>query len=208
MATYGKKKYGCLKYILFAVAIVFAMAYTFIKLAPKTSQKAKEEVIEDIFGVSTTHNDNDTLKTVIINKIDSIKIEKRDTSVIVIPVELTMHSAFIMTKVNGVDMRFMIDTGCSDMQITSAEFFYMKHLGLVDEKDIIDKQTFEYADGNKGECHVLNIKSVVIGGIEVKNVNASIQENSDAALLLGQSVLEKLGEVSIDYSNKQLKVKR
>lgn len=51
MSTYGKKKYGCLKYILFAVAIIFAMAYTFTKLAPKASQMAKEEVTERLFGV-------------------------------------------------------------------------------------------------------------------------------------------------------------
>ena len=172
---------------------------------------AKEEAIERVFGVSVSHSeekrDNDTLKTIIIQK-EEIKVEKIDTSIIAIPIEVTMHSAFVTAKVNGVDMKFMVDTGCSDMQITSAEFFYMKHLGITDENDIVNTQVFEYADGSKSECPVLNIKTIVIGGIEVKNINASIQQNSNASLLLGQSVLKKLGEVSIDFQNKQLKIKR
>ena len=67
---YGKKKLGCLKYIIFAVAIIFAMAYMFTKIAPKSSQMAKEEAIERLFGSdkkdSATVDNSDTIPS---NKI-------------------------------------------------------------------------------------------------------------------------------------------
>jgi len=69
MSTYGKKKFGCLKYIIFTVAIVFAMAYMFAIAAPKSSQMAKEEVIERLFG-------SDKKDTVKINNSDTIPNNK------------------------------------------------------------------------------------------------------------------------------------
>jgi hypothetical protein len=69
MSTYGKKKFGCLKYTIFAVAIVFIMAYMFTIAAPKSSQMAKEEVIERLFG-------SDKKDTVFINNQDTIPSNK------------------------------------------------------------------------------------------------------------------------------------
>ena len=70
MSKYGKKKYGCLGYIIFAVVIVFATLYTLTKVAPKASHVAKEEVTERLFGSKeaalTTVTDS-------VVKIDSIK---------------------------------------------------------------------------------------------------------------------------------------
>jgi predicted aspartyl protease len=52
----------------------------------------------------------------------------------------------------------------------------------------------------------MKLKSISIGGIELKDIDCTIQENGDASLLLGQDVLKKLGEVSIDYKNNKLKI--
>ena len=214
MSKYGKKNYGCLKYFLFAVAIIGFMTYIFIGIAPKTFQKAKEEAIQSIFGVTL----EDTLKADTVKPKDSVIVspipqkeivkEKADSSVITVPVQITDHSVHVMAKVNGVDMKFLIDTGCSDMQITSAEFFYMKHLDLISDSEIIDRVTCVYADNRSGECPVIKIKTINIGGIEVKDIKCTVQENGESSLLLGQSVLKQLGEISIDYNNNQLKIRR
>lgn len=198
-------KTGCLKYFLFAGAIIFVVAYMFTIAAPKSSQMAKEELIKTIFGVSVNKADTvSTLKQV----NDTIVEEKSDTTVIVIPINITNKSSYITAKLNGVDMSFMIDTGCSDIQITSAEFYHMKHLGLITEKDIVDEVVCTYADNSKNTCPVIKIKSLEIGGIELKDISCIVQENADSSLLLGQNILKKLGEISIDYNSKQLKIKR
>jgi len=68
MSTYRKKKFRYLKWIIFAGAIIFAMAYMFTIVAPKSSQMAKKEVLERLFG----HNKKNTL----VNYSDSIPRNK------------------------------------------------------------------------------------------------------------------------------------
>lgn len=45
-----------------------------------------------------------------------------------------------------------------------------------------------------------------IGGLELKNVRASVVKNQRAPLLLGQSVLSRLGKIEIDNDKKIIKV--
>jgi predicted aspartyl protease len=84
----------------------------------------------------------------------------------------------------------------------------MKHLDLISDNEIIDRVTCVYADNRSGECPVIKIKTINIGGIEVKDIKCTVQENGESSLLLGQSVLKQLGEISIDYNNNQLKIRR
>ena len=42
------------------------------------------------------------------------------------------------------------------------------------------------------------------GGLELDNVRASVVRNQKAPLLLGQSVLGRLGKIEIDNHNKKL----
>ena len=210
MSSYSKKKFGCLGYIIFAIAIIFIIAYTFTKTMPKASQTAKEEVLERIFGVSSAQHDTASIKadsvTIEIKTTEQKIEEPIDTSLAIVPIKVTDNSVHLIAKVNGVDMNFMIDTGCSGVQITSAEYYYMKHLDIVSDDDISGKTTCVYADNSKGDCPTMKLKSISIGCIELKDIDCTIQENSDAPLLLGQDVLKKLGEVSIDYKNCKLKI--
>lgn len=84
MSKYGKKKFGCLKYIIFAMAIIFTMAYTFTKVTPKASQMAKEEVTERLFGAKETAL---TTVTDSVIKIDSIKVSSNVSIDIVTPLK-------------------------------------------------------------------------------------------------------------------------
>ena len=210
MSSYGKKKFGCFGYIMFAVAIIFIIAYTFTKTMPKASQTAKEEVLEMVFGASSAQHDTASAKTDSVTieiKTPGQKIEEPiDTSLAIVPIKVTDNSVYLIAKVNGVDMNFMLDTGCSGVQITSAEYYYMKHLDIVSDDDISGRVTCIYADNSKNDCPTMKLKSINIGGIELKDIDCTIQENGDASLLLGQDVLKKLGEVSIDYKNNKLKI--
>ena len=210
MSSYGKKKFGCFGYIMFAVVIIFIIAYAFTKTMPKASQTAKEEVLEMVFRAGSTPRDTASIKTDSVTieiKTPEQKIEEPiDTSLAIVPIKVTDNSVYLIAKVNGVDMNFMLDTGCSGVQITSAEYYYMKHLNIISDDDISGRVTCIYADNSKNDCPTMKLKSINIGGIELKDIDCTIQENGDASLLLGQDVLKKLGEVSIDYKNNKLKI--
>ncbi len=62
------------------------------------------------------------------------------------------------------------------------------------------------ADGNISEGTVINLRDVKLGTLHLKDIKASVVCNQSAPLLLGQSVLSKLGKIEIDNSNKVLRV--
>ena len=59
---------------------------------------------------------------------------------------------------------------------------------------------------NKGEIMDPYNKKIEFEGFTLYNINASIVYNLQAPLLLGQSVLEKLGEILINYENNTLTI--
>jgi predicted aspartyl protease len=50
------------------------------------------------------------------------------------------------------------------------------------------------------------LRRVNFGGLELDNVRASVVRNQKAPLLLGQSVLGRLGKIEIDNTNRKLKI--
>lgn len=195
-------KYVLTKYTILIVLIVGAWMFLFAKTLPKSASVAKKEIIEDVLDLNFKKSTNK------IKTNDSVPRIKGISKEVVIPIETDSTSTYLAANVNGVKVKFLLDTGCSDVQITSAEYYYMKHLGLVDEDDIKDeKVTCTYANNSQEECHVINLKSFNIGGVELKNITASIQENCDAPCLLGQNVLSQLGVVTIDYKGKKILIK-
>ena len=62
------------------------------------------------------------------------------------------------------------------------------------------------ANGNVSVGTVINLKDVDFGGQKLNNVRASVVRNQQAPLLLGQSVLGRLGRIEIDNQRKVLKI--
>ena len=60
--------------------------------------------------------------------------------------------------------------------------------------------------GEKAKRLVLNMRHVNFGGLELRNVKASVVKSQKAPLLLGQSVLERLGRIEIDNEGRVVKV--
>lgn len=203
----GKSKSGCIWYFILFIILLIGLVYIFSKVAPKTAQNAKEEVIERMFGVSIDKGGNKVDSVVVIAPKETEA--KKDTikDYAEVPLEVLGNVSYVVAKVNGVDMRFILDTGCSDMQITMAEFYYLKHMGIINDSDLGPQTKCVYANGDEGVCHTLTIKSLMLGGAEARDVVCTVEENIDGPLLLGQGVLEKLGEVIIDYKEKVIKVK-
>ena len=62
------------------------------------------------------------------------------------------------------------------------------------------------ATGESSVATEINIKKVNFGGLEIENIRAIIVPNQKAPLLLGQSVINRLGKVEIDYKRNVLRI--
>ena len=112
----------------------------------------------------------------------------------------------IKCSINDVPLYFVFDTGASDVSISSVEASFMMKNGYLKSTDVIGKQNYMMASGEINEGTIINIRNVNFGGLNLNNVRASVIQNQKAPLLLGQSVLNRLGTIEIDNKNKILKV--
>lgn len=74
-------------------------------------------------------------------------------------------------------------------------------------QDFIGKDLFMTATGEITDGAIVNIKNIKIGGLTLHNIRATVIEGQDVPLLLGLSVLQRLGNIEIDNENKLLKIK-
>ena len=109
-------------------------------------------------------------------------------------------------EVNGLPLRFIFDTGASEITISLTEALFMLKNGYLDENDLQGSQYYKIANGDLAEGTEVLIREVKIGELKLYNVKASIVHELDAPLLLGQSALSRLGKIEIDYSKNTLTV--
>ena len=114
----------------------------------------------------------------------------------------------IACKVNGLPLNFIFDTGASSVTLSKKEAAFMLSNGYLSTDDIIGQASFQTADGNIAVGTIVKLKKIEISGLVLYNVNASIINNDNAPLLLGQSALSKLGKIQIDYNNSTLTIIR
>jgi aspartyl protease family protein len=103
--------------------------------------------------------------------------------------------------VNGLNLDFIFDTGASSISLSSAEAMVMLRQGQITQEDIIGQQQFQDATGGVSVGTIVLLRTVQIGDITLENVEASIVDNIQAPLLLGQTALAKFGKVTIDYNH-------
>ena len=106
--------------------------------------------------------------------------------------------------INGLPLRFILDTGASTVSISSVEASFMLKNNFLKESDIKGKDYFSTATGEIREGTIINLRRIKVGDTELRNVEASVAHNQEAPLLLGQSVLERFGTVTIDNINSKL----
>ena len=110
----------------------------------------------------------------------------------------------IPVLINGVKMFFVFDTGASLISISNVEAIFLYKQGKLTKEDILGKVNFSDANGDISVGTVINLREVTLGKRVLKNVKASVVDNSVAPLLFGQSALAQFGKVSIDYEKQVL----
>ena len=112
----------------------------------------------------------------------------------------------VKCQINGLPLHFVFDTGACDVSISLVEANFMMKNGYLSSSDVIGNQKFVDANGDISVGTVINLKSVDFGDFNLKNVRASVVRNQKAPLLLGQSVLSRLGRIEIDNHDQVLRI--
>lgn len=114
----------------------------------------------------------------------------------------------VACTINNLPLKFIFDTGASSVSISSVEASFMLKNGYLTAEDIKGKEYFSTATGEIHEGTIIRLREIKIGDAVLKNVDASVAHNQQAPLLLGQSVLERFGTITIDNINSKLIIKQ
>ncbi|WP_160816595.1 retropepsin-like aspartic protease [Nitrosomonas oligotropha] len=93
----------------------------------------------------------------------------------------------------------ILDSGAADVSISPDVALTLIRTGTIKNSDWMTGQVYQFADGTKSKSKRFSMRSITIGNKTFKNVTCSIAEKNDAPMLLGQSLLKKLGKYTIDY---------
>ncbi len=111
----------------------------------------------------------------------------------------------IPVEVNGVlKISFIFDSGASDVSISPDVALTLIKTGTIRQSDFIGTQQYTFANGSTATSQVFILQEIKIGGYVIKKVRTSISNSIDAPMLLGQSVLQRLGRFTIDNNNHTL----
>ncbi|MGV4413827.1 retropepsin-like aspartic protease family protein [Chryseobacterium sp. T1] len=158
----------------------------------KSNNDFSSTSIENI--LNSENNDSITINNEISGNISAKKEQNA------LPMERKDGVTYVWIEVNRIPLKFIFDTGASSIFISPAEALVLVKQGTLDENDIIGKQNYQDATGGISEGTIINLKEVKIGNKVLKNIQASVSDNIDSPLLLGQSALSRFGKVSIDYN--------
>jgi len=110
----------------------------------------------------------------------------------------------IPVEVNGVlTLHFILDSGASEVNIPADVVFTLVRTGTIKDTDFLPGKTYVLADGSELRSPRFTIRSLKIGTRHITNVPASVGTLT-SSLLLGQSLLERLGTWGINSQRKVL----
>ena len=150
------------------------------------NSKEKKQTIQD-----TSETDSDPRKDMVTTEIPFFKED---------------GICKVKCSINGLPLHFVFDTGASDVTISIVEATFMMKNGYLNSKDVVGSQRYMDANGDINVGTVINLKNVTFGEMELNNVRASVVRSQKAPLLLGQSILGRLGKIEIDNPARVIKI--
>ena len=147
------------------------------------------------------HDNNRNRSTTIVKNQTSDRRERKVGGHTKVSMRKEGGVYLVPITVNGLNLDFIFDTGASSISLSSAEAMVMLRQGQITKDDIVGQQQFQDATGSVSVGTIVLLRTVQIGDITLENVEASIVDNIQAPLLLGQTALAKFGKVTIDYNH-------
>lgn len=144
------------------------------------------------------------------NTLSSEPLVPSETKLVneVVTIPITKDGGVYKVKctINELPLYFIFDTGAASVSLSLVEANFMMKNGYLKPSDVVGSQNFIDANGDISEGTIINLRQVNFGGLDLSNVKASVVRNQKAPLLLGQTILSRLGKIEIDNSNQQLKI--
>ncbi len=151
----------------------------------------------NMWGVAT-NEDSTNKKSNDLNNFDFFSTDNE------IQMETENGVRYVRIKINGVSLRFIFDTGASTISISPAEVAVLYRQGTLKKEDILNTEYFQDATGNISAGTKIILREVQIGNKVLNDVQATVVNNLNAPLLMGQSVLERFGKITIDNENNKI----
>ncbi|MFV0218388.1 retroviral-like aspartic protease family protein [Empedobacter falsenii] len=182
--------------------VIISCCLVFINCS-KSGQRNQRSSSNETLTINAFENEINTVE----KKVKEI-VSEENLSPIKTKIELPFVTdggvKIVNIKVNNIPLDFIFDTGASLISISETEARFLVKQGTLTEDDFIGVQQFMDANGDISEGLLVNLKEIDIQGYKLYNVKASIVQNSEAPLLLGQSLLEKFARVTIDNQNEKI----
>ncbi len=125
------------------------------------------------------------VKNRILGEINPSQARVEKSGEIVINLSQDGHF-YINTKINGSAVKFMIDTGASDIMINASE---AQKIGI-DLKKLRFDRPYQTANGRSWGAEVI-LDELVVGNIKFRNISASVNNADMGISLLGMSFLRQ-----------------
>ena len=110
----------------------------------------------------------------------------------------------VKIKIGNISKYFTIDSGASNIAISSDFERELLLEGLIKKENYNDDENFVLANGSTIKCKIIILNNIEIGDFIVNNVKIAIINNTNTDLLLGKSFLDKFKKWSIDNENNTL----
>jgi len=104
----------------------------------------------------------------------------------------------IPCKVNGIPMKFIFDTGATNVTISQTEAKFLIKQGLLKKEDIKETVKYQIANGDINEGTQIILREIEVSGLIINNITATVVHEQNAPLLLGMSALSQLGKIEIE----------
>ena len=104
---------------------------------------------------------------------------------------------------NQLTLKFVVDSGASDVSIPTDVVSTLVRTGTITDADFLGSRTYKLADGSTVPSQRFQIRSLRVGNRTLENVTASIAPIA-GQLLLGQSFLRRFRSWSIDNGQSAL----
>ncbi len=184
-SSYGQQRLAYAYFYGIGTPVDGDLAIYWMTKAKENGNESAKEALENMIWL-VRHNNGQSREYWKSNSTTTILMEKRN-SVYYVP-----------CRINGEKADFIFDTGAGMISLSSDFAVRLIDLGLLTLDDVLGEAESTIADGSTHTVTVVNIRDVEIGGLHLYNVQATIKEQQNAPLLLGQSAIEKLGKVTID----------
>lgn len=203
----NNKLAGCIFKLSLILIVIGLITWGMALFMPKTFIQSINEAKEKLGGTSADTVQVDSVQAVVPQEVktDLVKAEGTVTVNLVSADGIRYIEAVVC---DDIPMRFILDTGCTGLQLGPIEYYYLVKQGKFDTPEsTLDSMIVMNADGEVSKRMKIKIPSISVGGRVVRDVEATISPAVHAPALLGQNILEGLGSsVMLDYKKNTLTI--